>query len=538
MEEVLNLMRAGIGCIWIKTQEENETVKDIIEIMSTNFTTMPLYSWSNSSGKKKIAMIQGEKSLPVDIKVRDAGILFENMAIESGLRGQVGSKGVYILKDLQHSLKDPKIRRYIRDMKEGEATSNVIMIVLSQSVEIPSDLMKLFRVVSYDLPTRHEVATYIHAACNRLAAMEKESKKIQITVPSSEVIPKAITACMGMTLQEISMTLSECICKTGTIDVDFLMASKVQEIKKSGILDYKTPSITLEDVGGHNAIKDWLMETKELFSQEARDFGLPTPKGFMAVGIPGCAKTMLAEAFAGMMHIPLLSLSMAKIMNKMVGESEQKIEYALEMAKSCAPCVLLFDEVEKMLGGATISSNVVDGGVTNRVLQSILKFMNDNDNGVYVVMTSNDVSALPPEFTRAGRIDAQWYFGLPHEAERKEIFRIHFNAFHKVLSDAVMNTAVTSSEGYTGAEIKEVVSCCMRKAFVRSKQDNSTPAITSEDIKAAIEEVIPISRSSKEKIMALENYCKDRARKTDYEEEKEETSSMDDIFSKIKLGAV
>ena len=187
----------------------------------------------------------------------------------------------------------------------------------------------------------------------------------------------------------------------------------------------------MNDIGGNNALKDWLYEVKDLFTEEAAEFGLTKPKGYMSVGIPGCGKTALAEAFAGTMKVPLLILSINRIMNRMVGESEKKIVQALQVAKACAPCVLLLDEVEKVLGGVN-SSNNSDSGITSRVFQEILKFMNDNDSGVYVIMTSNDVSQLPPEFTRAGRLDATWYFGLPKEEERREIFKFILTSINKI----------------------------------------------------------------------------------------------------------
>ena len=147
------------------------------------------------------------------------------------------------------------------------------------------------------------------------------------------------------------MVLKESLTKYHTLDLNFISNSKIQAVKKSGALDYRIPKYSLNDIGGNNALKDWLYEVKDLFTDEATEFGLTKPKGYMSVGIPGCGKTALAEAFAGTMKVPLLILSINRIMNRMVGESEKKIVQALQVAKACAPCVLLLDEVEKVLGG-------------------------------------------------------------------------------------------------------------------------------------------------------------------------------------------
>ena len=213
--------------------------------------------------------------------------------------------------------------------------------------------------------------------------------------------------------------------------------------------------------------------------------------------------------------MPLLSLSMGRIMSRFVGESERKIMQALDVAKASAPCVLLIDEVEKALGGIN-SSNNTDGGVTARVFMEILKFLNDNDYGVYIIMTSNDVSQLPPELTRQGRLDAKWFFDFPKENERKEIFKIHFSKYNKEINSDLLDLAVSKTNNFTGAEIQEIVKNTIRKSFIRFKKDNNNE-LKEEDITSAINEIIPISKTSKESILALKSYCSNRFRSVNEE---------------------
>lgn len=535
MEEVDVLLKAGVTCIWITTYEEEEVVNDIRELVAERHKTIPLYMWSVAEGVKRLATMPTEKEGQPDMNTRQPMAMLEMVAKKSGLRGEAGNRNIFILRDLQEFLEGQSsaaIRRYIRDIKEYHAPAANILICVSPHVELPDDISKLFRIVNYGLPEREDVEAIVNSAKHKLDTIIMKVGK-DYKAPTDEDVEGAVNACMGMTKKEIAMALSESIVRSKSIDVPFLLENKIQEVKKTGILDYKVPEVTLDDVGGNRAIKKWLYEQKEMFAPAAREFGLEMPKGFVGVGVPGCAKTLLAEAFAGMMNIPMLSLSMAKIMSKHVGESERKIEMALQVAKSCAPCVLLLDEVEKLLGsaGAGGSSNRTDGGVTNRVFASLLKFMNDNDSGVYVIMTSNDISSLPPEFTRMGRVDGIWYFGLPGKAEREEILRIHFAKFNKELPQNIMDKAVADTNGYTGAELKEVVKNCMRKAFIRSKSNpGKQTGFTEEDITASIQEVIPISQSSKEKIMALDNWCEGRARRTDYVEHEEETEQKEPLF--------
>jgi SpoVK/Ycf46/Vps4 family AAA+-type ATPase len=200
---------------------------------------------------------------------------------------------------------------------------------------------------------------------------------------------------------------------------------------------------------------------------------------------------------------------MSKIMNKLVGESEKRIDQAFRIVKACAPCVFLIDEVEKAMGGVR-SSNSSDAGTTARCFGAMLQFMNE-DNGVFMIMTSNDVSQLPPELTRSGRLDAMWYFSLPTPEERREIFRIHLGKTGKAISDELINAAVNASDDFTGAEIQQSTIAAVRKAYKRFLSDGNN-AITEDDLVNAIHETIPIAKSSQEKIAMLENFAKGRAR--------------------------
>lgn len=183
---------------------------------------------------------------------------------------------------------------------------------------------------------------------------------------------------------------------------------------------------------------------------------------------------------------------------------------ALNLVKSCAPCVLLIDEVEKALGGYK-SSNASDSGAIARAFGNVLEFLNDNDNGVFVVMTSNDVSQLPPELTRAGRLDAIWFFGLPTAEERESILDIHLRKTGKEVSSAVIKKAAAEMEKYTGAEIELVVKSALRKAFINKVETGKDSGITSEILEDAISEVVPVAVSSKEQIVSLERWAKNRA---------------------------
>lgn len=530
MTDLINSIKSRKSCIWIKTQEESLTIKDIRQISMINLPKANIVIWSQTEGATIYNSVDNSSSGKSIKKLANIDNLFSFIKLNTYGGTDNNDKvvkpepNIFILRDYNNLFNDPKSIRFIRDLKEYHKQKEAYnpIIILSQIDNIPTQLTRLFKLIDYGLPNRNEILSCMNETINNIKAVSLKQNK-QCKIPTQEELNNLVNSCLGLTIQEIQETVIESFIKFKEANLDFITQKKIESIQKSGVLDYKIPNTTLEDIGGNEVIKQWLLEMKELFSDEAKEFGLKKPKGYLSVGVPGAGKTCLAEAFAGTMHMPLLSLSMGRIMSRFVGESERKIMQALDVAKASAPCVLLIDEVEKALGGIN-SSNNTDGGVTARVFMEILKFLNDNDYGVYIIMTSNDVSQLPPELTRQGRLDAKWFFDFPKENERKEIFKIHFSKYNKEINSDLLDLAVSKTNNFTGAEIQEIVKNTIRKSFIRFKKDNDDE-LKEEDITSAINEIIPISKTSKESILALKSYCSNRFRsvneENDYDDDDE-----------------
>lgn len=530
MTDLINSIKSRKSCIWIKTQEESLTIKDIRQISMINLPKANIVIWSQTEGATIYNSVDNSSSGKSIKKLANIDNLFSFIKLNTYGGTDNNDKvvkpepNIFILRDYNNLFNDPKSIRFIRDLKEYHKQKEAYnpIIILSQIDNIPTQLTRLFKLIDYGLPNRNEILSCMNETINNIKAVSLKQNK-QCKIPTQEELNNLVNSCLGLTIQEIQETVIESFIKFKEANLDFITQKKIESIQKSGVLDYKIPNTTLEDIGGNEVIKQWLLEMKELFSDEAKEFGLKKPKGYLSVGVPGAGKTCLAEAFAGTMHMPLLSLSMGRIMSRFVGESERKIMQALDVAKASAPCVLLIDEVEKALGGIN-SSNNTDGGVTARVFMEILKFLNDNNYGVYIIMTSNDVSQLPPELTRQGRLDAKWFFDFPKENERKEIFKIHFSKYNKEINSDLLDLAVSKTNNFTGAEIQEIVKNTIRKSFIRFKKDNNDE-LKEEDITSAINEIIPISKTSKESILALKSYCSNRFRsvneENDYDDDDE-----------------
>lgn len=158
------------------------------------------------------------------------------------------------------------------------------------------------------------------------------------------------------------------------------------------------------------------------------------------------------------------------------------------------------------------SSNASDSGTLSRVFGKVLDMLVNNDKGIFTVMTSNNVKDLPPELTRAGRLDAIWYFSLPTESERQEILKVHFTKRQQNVPEPIVREIAKETQGYTGAELEQIVKSSIKKAYVRkAKNIDNIFEITKGDLMESKKEVIPISKSSREKISALEQWAKGRA---------------------------
>lgn len=513
MKEVANLLMAKTPCIWIDTYEEAEVLKDVREIIATepSLSRMGIKMWSHTEGLTDVPKSRMEKTKDPDASYAQIAKLLSAIGTAQRSNDQIGQESIWILRDL-HLLNDNHaVKRQIRDLKEypSMAKNYNPIIVVAPIVNIPIEHEKLFTIIHYDVPSLTDVQNFISKLVDHLRA--KNEKKHVYIIPTKEEQNKLVRASLGLTAMELQQVFMRSLVEYKTLSVEAITKEKIQMVEKSGVLDYTIPKASFDDVGGNQAFKDWFFnEVADSFSDEAREFGVPASKGYLSLGIPGTSKTLAAEAVANHFGVPLLSLNMAKIMGSLVGQSEKKIDQAFRVAKAVAPCVFLIDEIEKALGGIR-SSNSSDAGTTSRVFGAVLRFLNEDDNGIFVVATSNDVSQLPAELTRAGRLDTKWYFGIPNEEERKEIFKIHFNKLNRPLSDELLDFAVDHAKNYTGAEIREVARATMRVAYTRFRKDGNRE-IAESDIGRAIEGVIPLYRSAQASIMALERYADGRAR--------------------------
>lgn len=496
-DDLLNLLKARQPGIWVRTSEEKEAVLAIKNAIDATETYENIYTWSMNEGIKQIVSDGG--TMRYEIIDKQPSLMKLNELIQESNDSRFAKSRVWVLKDFHLSLTAPAAIRIIRDLKESPIAKYTPIIIISPSNEIPLELQASFKLIEYEVPSEESIKEMVTLWC--------EEKRQTLTDEELSLLAKRF---YGFTRSEILNMLNLSIVQYGLIDLDIINKKKIENINSSGVLDYKTPTASLDNVGGNDKFKKWIKTVEACMTEDAREYGIPAPKGYLSVGIPGTSKSFTAEALAGKWQVPFIKLNMAKINSRFAGETERNMHKALNLVKSCAPCVLLIDEVEKALGGYK-SSNSSDSGAIARAFGLVLEFLNDNDNGVFVVMTSNDVSQLPPELTRAGRLDATWFFGLPTLEERKQIFEIHLNKVNQSLNKEEIDKIALYTEKYTGAEIELIVKSALRKAYMLKVEEGIDDGITYEILKESADDVIPISKSSKEQILALERWANDRA---------------------------
>lgn len=554
-ETLKNLLGSRDNLVYVLTYEENAFVEQLCQTVremstATGMKQPKIKIYSSSTGMMEVTSMTSpcdfnpeaiDDNIPNVIKAlqyvqkyqnlvpEDSDSIFDkinnngNSDSSSAMNRKGGSSFdesvIFVFKDLHQFFQSKEVVRLLRDLKE-EYVDKVYcpIFVTSPVLDLPCELEKIFTLYEMPLMEKDELSFIVDHTAGIIAGETPEQ-----TVKRKRDL---VTAFSGLTSREVTRAVCHCKVKYSdkAIRPEEIHREKVAIVKKSGALDFVVPKHKLSDLGGCEAFKKWIMKVKERFTPEAKEFGIPEPKGAMLVGVPGTSKTVSAEILASYLNVPLLSLDMAKIMGSFVGQSERQISNALRIVKSVSPCVLLLDECEKVLGGVQ-SSSQSDAGTLSRVMSQFLTFLQEDNTGVITIMTSNDVSQLPPELTRSGRIDAQWMFDLPNSEERNEIESIYIAKNNLDITPELKDYLTEKTQNFTGAEIKTVIENMTIDIFFRQKQEeveSFNRIVLRSDIDSAVKSVTPVFISSREKIEAFRSFAKDRYLNASEPEHKEQ----------------
>lgn len=248
-----------------------------------------------------------------------------------------------------------------------------------------------------------------------------------------------------------------------------------------------------------NNLKDWLNKRKTAFTIQASNYGLPTPRGLLLIGIQGTGKSLTAKAIANDWQLPLLKLDVGKLFGGIVGESESRLRQMINLAETISPCILWIDEIDKAF---TNTESKGDSGTSNRVLATFISWLSEKTKPVFVISTANNIELLPLEIIRKGRFDEVFFLDLPKKDEREEIFKIHLQEFRPgTWMSFDYNKLAQLSESFSGAEIRQSVIEGMYLAFYEKRE------VTTDDICLALKELIPLANLKSNQMLALQNWA-------------------------------
>jgi len=475
-ETLANYFLALYPGIAITTSEEQRAIADVIaaaKVAGRNVAT-----WSATEGLKIVSPAPRDVPNTADLLA----------ACSDRTNGTI-----YILRDIAGwpFERDPVLTRAFRDMLHWAPGAGSCVVSIGPTFKAHATVEKLMVVVDYPLPT---VADYRKIAESIMEASGREF---------NGDAPVVLRALSGLSTPEAENALALSLVEADKLSPDIIYREKVQSVKKSGLLEIiDADPLGLQGIGGLDVMKVYLTERNDSYGPDAEKYRLDPPEGILIVGVPGTGKSLTAKAVGTVFKVPTVKLDMGNLFNSLVGESESRTRDALKLAEAMAPCVVWIDEIDKGLAGAS-GSGSNDSGVTKRVFGTIITWMQERKRPVFLVATANDVTSLPPELIR--RWDEIFAVDLPSWKEREEIFAIQLMKRGRVFS--CTSEMIVATEGFTGSEIEKVVKSAMFTAFSDKRRE-----FTPDDLVNAARNTTPLSVTMKEKVDAIRQWAKTRAR--------------------------
>lgn len=503
IQELDLMLRARYPIIYIVAVEEEPVQKVLQEVVKKTKSSRELLYWDTvrgwSDNSKDKASLMGALNRIVLCQETNKN----NTKDEDGT--------IFVLYDLHGTLKNPETDknapaiRQLKNLSSSLKTSRQSIIIVSHRLEIPPELSEEITVLDFPLPSFEEI--------DYLVSQLVTPNQLKLEGLAKEQFLKA---CQGLSRARIRRVLAKALAdkkEVNETDIDAVLEEKKQTIRQMGILEFSPASDSLKMVGGLENLKQWVRMRKDSFSEEARSYGIPTPKGLLLVGIQGTGKSISAKTIAHEWRVPLLRLDTGRLFGGIVGESENRVRQMIQLSEAMSPCVLWIDEIDKAFGSITTGISG-DSGTSERVFGSLITWMQEKTKPVFIVATANNVQILPAELLRKGRFDEIFFINLPTEKERKAIFKVHLQKVRgSRLQDFNLDLLARYSENFSGAEIQQAIIDGMHLAFgqgeVGKRRDFST-----QDIIAALEETVPLSAIASHQIEALKRWAAEAGART------------------------
>jgi len=479
--QITNYIRAGYPGIYLVSCEETRIEGDMKVIAKE--LDYRLYAWSVTEGLVDTA----------DGHSRDAQDPIQLLTAVD----ELPENTVILLKDFHQFVEDgnPVVLRKVKESLRVGKTKGRTLVILGCRLALPRELEREFVVVQFTLPDKEQLGAVLVGICT----------SAKLPIPESVDREQLLDAACGLTSIEAENAFALSVVENGNLNWKTIAREKANEVKKSGLLEICPTVASLDNIGGLDCLKSWLIQRREAFGREAKAYGLPSPKGLLIVGIPGTGKSLTAKATASVFNRPLLKLDAGRLFGGIVGQSEGNLRSVIDTAEAIAPCVVWVDEIEKGFSGSK-NSGISDGGTASRVFGTFLSWLQDRTAPVFVVATANDVTQLPPEMLRKGRFDELFFVDLPNQEEREAIWRIQIAKFRRKPEQFDVTQLARASDGLTGSEIEQLFIDALHEAFSRRKEPGDL------SVSMALGDLVPLSKLMSEQIDSLRRWAKGRAR--------------------------
>ena len=485
-DELLLLVNSRHPIISVETSEEERLEQLLFNVAGD--MSVPFFTWSVTTG---LAKFHGAPIYNTD----NPDQALANLSLIQG-------DAIVLLKDFARYCDNDKVCRRLREMAEHFRAGRRSIVIAAASMQLPPDLKGDAVPFELGLPSAEDLLP----AVRNVLAEANSAQQVPIALDSAGIAQLAQNLA-GLTQEEAMRVLRMSILARRRVDaglLDAVLDAKRQAVRSDGLLESVRRDASFSDVAGLRRLRDWIGKRKSALTPEGRRFGLEPPKGILITGVQGCGKSLAARSVAGEWGFELARLDAGSLYDKFVGESEKHLQKALELAQKLAPLVLWIDEIEKAFASAGTSGDA-DAGLSQRLLATLLTWMQDREGGVFLAATSNNITALPPEMLRKGRFDEIFFVDLPSAEVRSALFALHLKKRGRDASAFDLAQLAAATEGFSGAEIEQAIVAALYTAFAQKQQLNT------EILLGEIHGTQPLSVTRAEDIQAIRDWAKTRA---------------------------
>jgi AAA+ superfamily predicted ATPase len=488
--ELRLLINSRNPILTVETTEE-QRFSSLLERVAAELN-IPLFVWSVTQGLGKV----------------HGTSLYNSEEPDQALANIATIKGdaVFLLCDFVRYCDKDIINRRLRDLADGFRTARRSIVLLAAGVQLPPELQADAVSFQLGLPSPEELLPGVR----RVFAELKQFQNVAVMLDAAVTLQVAKNLA-GLPEEEALRLLRMTSLSRGKVDQGILpeiLEAKRKSLQASGLLETLKSSNSFSEVQGLERLRQWIAKRKSALTPEGQKFGLEPPKGVLITGVQGCGKSLAARAIAGEWGYQLARLDAGALYDKFVGESEKHLKKALELAQRLSPVVLWIDEIEKAFASAG-SSGDADAGLSQRLLATLLTWMQDRESGVFLAATSNNITILPPEMLRKGRFDEIFFVDLPTAKIREGLFALHLKKRGRDASAFDLPKLAAATEGFSGAEIEQAIVAGLYTAFSQ-KQQLSTDILLGE-----VAATQPLSVTRSEEITAIRAWARARTSPAD-----------------------